>query len=329
MGTGRCPEEAGIDWGQADAGESGNKVGTRIDMDKICCIILNYNDAATAMALANEIREYPCLDSIVLVDNCSTDDSWEKLKTLWHTDKIHVLRTEENGGYGMGNQAGINYAVEYLEADYIIIANPDIHVTPRCIERVKHALDNTEDAVMASARVVDPQGKDLFSYWTLLPLWKDLLDTGLITRRLFKAMLNTPSYRLQNAGDEDSRLVDAVPGSFFMLKPGLLTPQDTEELFDSHIFLYYEEKVLGRKFQELGLKTVLVTDESYVHAHSVTIDKSLKRIVDKQRLLHQSKMYYYKEYLHAGPARMAGAGLVLDIILAEVWFLTVVCGLRW
>lgn len=64
-----------------------------------------------------------------------------------------------------GNQAGINYAVEYLEADYIIIANPDIHVTPRCIERVKHALDNTEDAVMASAgwwirrgRICSPTG---------------------------------------------------------------------------------------------------------------------------------------------------------------------------
>ena len=111
-------------------------------------------------------------------------------------------------------------------------------MTSRCIERVKQALDNTEGAVMASARVTDPQGKDLFSYWTLLPLWKDLLDTGLITRRLFKDMLNTPPYRLPNAGDEGSRLVDAVPGSFFMLKPGLLTPQDIEGLFDSRIFLY-------------------------------------------------------------------------------------------
>ena len=129
--------------------------------------------------------------------------------------------------------------------------------------------------------------------------------------------------------DEGSRLVDAVPGSFFMLKPGLLTPQDIEGLFDSRIFLYYEEKVLGRKFQEMGLKTVLVTDESYVHAHSATIDKSLKRMVDKQRLLHQSKLYYYREYLHAGPALMAAAGVALDIILAEVWFLTVVCRMRW
>lgn len=298
-------------------------------MDKICCIILNYNDAPTVLSLVEEIRDYDCLDSIVLVDNCSTDDSWEQLGRLRDTDKIHVLKTGENGGYGMGNQAGIDYAMEYLEADYLLIANPDIHVTPECIKRVKEALDQTPKAVMASARVVSPSGEDLFSYWMLLPLWKDLLDTGLITRRLFRSMLNTPAYRLKNAGDENCRLVDAVPGSFFMLKPGLLTPLDIEQLFDSHIFLYYEEKILGQKFRDMGLKTVLVTDQSYVHAHSVSIDKSLKRIVDKQKLLHRSKLHYYREYLHAGPGEMAAARAALDFILAEVWFLTVVCRMRW
>ena len=298
-------------------------------MDKISMIILNYNDWATTLSLVEEVKDYECLDSVVVVDNHSSDDSWERLQALNGSGKVHALRMEQNGGYGMGNQEGINYAAGYLEADYVIIANPDIHVTPRCIGRVKEALDRTRDAVAASARVKDPQGRELFSYWTLLPLWKDLLDTGLVTRRLFKGMLNTPAYRLPNAGDEDCRLVDAVPGSFFMLKTGLLTPGEIKEVFDKRIFLYYEEKVLGQKFRKMGLKTVLATDQSYVHAHSVSIDKSFKRIVDKQRLLHRSKLYYYKEYLGPGPAGMAAARIILGFILAEVWFLTVVCRMRW
>lgn len=298
-------------------------------MDKISMIILNYNDWATTLSLVEEVKDYECLDSVVVVDNHSSDDSWERLQALNGSGKVHALRMEQNGGYGMGNQEGINYAAGNLEADYVIIANPDIHVTPRCIGRVKEALDRTRDAVAASARVKDPQGRELFSYWTLLPLWKDLLDTGLVTRRLFKGMLNTPAYRLPNAGDEDCRLVDAVPGSFFMLKTGLLTPGEIKEVFDKRIFLYYEEKVLGQKFRKMGLKTVLATDQSYVHAHSVSIDKSFKRIVDKQRLLHRSKLYYYKEYLGTGPAGMAAARIILGFILAEVWFLTVVCRMRW
>ena len=51
----------------------------------------------------------------------------------------------------------------------------------------------------------------------------------------------------------------------------------------------------------MGLTAVLALDCSYVHAHSVSIDKSVKRIGDKQRLLHESKLYYYREYLCAGP----------------------------
>ena len=47
------------------------------DRDKICCIILNYNDAKTAMGLAEELKGSRLIDDILLVDNCSTDDSWE------------------------------------------------------------------------------------------------------------------------------------------------------------------------------------------------------------------------------------------------------------
>ena len=155
-----------------------------------------------------------------------------------------------------------------------------------------------------------PQGKPLLSYWTLLPLWKDLLDTGLITRRLFARRLNVPQERLKQGGLSDCRLVDAVPGSFFMLRADRFPAGEIHKVFDKKIFLYYEEKVLGQKFRKMGLKTVLATDQSYVHAHSVSIDKSFKRIVDKQRLLHRSKLYYYKEYLGTGPAGMAAARII-------------------
>ena len=37
--------------------------------------------------------------------------------------QLHLFRTAKNGGYGSGNQAGIDYAVQYLEPDYIMIAN--------------------------------------------------------------------------------------------------------------------------------------------------------------------------------------------------------------
>ena len=99
-----------------------------------------------------------------------------------------------------------------------------------------------------------------------------------------------------------------------MLRRDRLPEGTVHSLFDKNIFLYYEEKVLGRNLKGLGLKTVLVTDASYVHAHSVSIDKSVGKIVGKQKLLHKSKLYYYKKYLHAGPVRMAFARAFLGVV---------------
>lgn len=272
-----------------------------------------------------ELKESRALQDIIVVDNSSTDGSWDRLKELedrLSMPHIHVLRTERNGGYGMGNQAGINYAIEYTNPDYIVIANPDIHVTDRCILRVKQALSLQENGGAASALVVSPEGKRLFSYWDLLPLWKDLLDTEPVARRIFRPWLITPPGRLPKGTDRHSRLVGALPGSFFMLKMGSFTPQEAGELFDEGIFLYYEEKVLGQKLASRGLTEVLVTDASYVHAHSVSIDKSVSAMAGKQRLLHESKLYYYENYLGTGPWGMFFAGVYLRLVLWEVWLLT-------
>ena len=95
-----------------------------------------------------------------------------------------------------------------------------------------------------------------------------------------------------------------------------------KSMFDENVFLYYEEKVLGRKLRDMGLKTVLVTDTFYVHAHSVSIDKTVGKILAKQKILHKSKLYYYKTYLGAGMIKLTAARAFLRLVLAEAWLLS-------
>lgn len=132
---------------------------------------------------------------------------------------------------------GVDLAVQYLEPDYIIIANPDVQVSDACILRVADALEKQEDGAVASAMVVDVKGQSSFSYWDLQSVWLDLLDTGLVTRRLFRAFLKTPLEKLPLAADGVSRMVGALPGSFFMVKTGCFTPK-LKELFVNMYFLY-------------------------------------------------------------------------------------------
>ena len=41
----------------------------------------------------------------------------------------------KNGGYGFGNNVGIKYSVETLNADYVLIANPDVIFENDLIEK--------------------------------------------------------------------------------------------------------------------------------------------------------------------------------------------------
>lgn len=61
---------------------------------RINCVILNFNDGETVARLVHMIHDYDYLEKIVLVDNHSTDDSWEQLQVL-KDEKVELIRTEK------------------------------------------------------------------------------------------------------------------------------------------------------------------------------------------------------------------------------------------
>lgn len=190
----------------------------------------------TTMKLTESWKNSKVSRNIIIVDNCSTDDSrenWENLKKnllqIIRMIQIKCSFTFSGQQKTVATEAetrrGSIMQFQYLEPDYIIIANPDVQVSDACILRVADALEKQEDGAVASAMVVDVKGQSSFSYWDLQSVWLDLLDTGLVTRRLFRAFLKTPLEKLPLAADGVSRMVGALPGSFFMVKTGCFTQE--------------------------------------------------------------------------------------------------------
>lgn len=62
--------------------------------------------------------------NILVVDNCSTDDSVELLKQF---SEIHLIQSKENLGFGRANNIGIDYALNN-KADYVFLLNQDTWV---------------------------------------------------------------------------------------------------------------------------------------------------------------------------------------------------------
>ncbi len=271
------------------------------------CVIVNYNDAETAAGLAGQIAGYGSLDHIVLVDNASTDDSYERLKML-EGGKITVIRAEKNGGYGAGNNLGVRYAAQRLGAVRVLIANPDVMFTDRCVRNLSRILARHPEAGVAAAVMRNGSAAAPFppqNAWRLHGFVGELLYMGPVSRRIFRNRLYYPASYYK---DRTAVPADVVHGSMLMVDAAAFLACGG---YDEGIFLYQEEMVLGRRMKAAGRRTVLLLKESYIHQDSVSISKSISDALRRQRLREQSVMYYMEHYLGIGPARKA---------LAKLWF---------
>lgn len=175
---------------------------------RINCVILNFNDGETVARLVHMIHDYDYLEKIVLVDNHSTDDSWEQLQVL-KDEKVELIRTEKNGGYGYGNNTGIRYAIEHNGATHVLVANPDVVFSESCVIHMARVYGNHPDAGVVTASIQDENlGKGRGrNGWKLHGFVGELLSMEPVCRRVFNHFLNYPRSYFK---DKKAVYVDAV-----------------------------------------------------------------------------------------------------------------------
>lgn len=254
----------------------------------IGCVVLNYNDAKTTAVFLKEIQFMNSIDKIVVVDNCSTDNSYVQLKEF-ENEKIHVVQSEKNGGYGYGNNIGIDYLKNLV--DYIIVANPDVVFEESVVLKMKDAFDENT-AIVAPLTLKPDKKRQLPEAWKV-PTVKDyFLFSSKILNKKYRPMWYAKEY-LQNGIVN----VDCVQGSFFMIRTDILP----NKLYDENIFLFFEESCIGKYFKDKGMTTKLLIDESYIHNHSVSINKSFNSEVKKRKITLDSFYTYFKDYYKLNP----------------------------
>lgn len=252
---------------------------------KNCFVIVNYNDYKTTYNIIQNIESYECISEIVIVDNASTDTSYEELLKL-QNDKIRVLKNQSNKGYGSGINLGSKYLIDKYKKCNIIISNPDI-----VIENEEVILKLVETLSLDVA-VVAPLIKEHVGMnrgWKQPTPIIDILSNLPIIHKKIKE-----KYLLYNDDDYQNKIVDAdiVSGCFFLIRSDALKQID---FFDENVFLYYEENILSSKLKKQGLRTVINTEVEVFHNHSVTIDKNINKI-NKYKILKKSQMYFEKNY---------------------------------
>ena len=125
---------------------------------KIAVVILNWNGRKMLERFLPSVVEHSAPAEVVIADNGSTDDSLAFLST--HYPNLRVIAFDCNYGFA----EGYNRALAQIEADYYVLLNDDVEVTPHWVEPVVAMMESDERVAVAQPKLLMYDQRDTFEY---------------------------------------------------------------------------------------------------------------------------------------------------------------------
>lgn len=128
-------------------------------MDKLAIVILNWNGERMLREYLPSVLQYSKDEAVVYVaDNASTDGSLALVKDSFPQCK--VIRLDENWGFA----EGYNKALKMIDAEYYLLLNSDIEVTPGWLTPMIEFMDNHQEAAACQPKLMSISDRQMFEY---------------------------------------------------------------------------------------------------------------------------------------------------------------------
>lgn len=184
--------------------------------------------------------------SITLIDNGSNETILEKIIAEVSRDfQVTLIKNQQNVGYSAHNQA-----IEQSKADYHLILNPDVLLSPSSLSAGLTYLKDNQDTVMICPYSEGEQGKPSH-LCKRFPTVFDLALRGFageIIKQRFDDRLMHYEYR-DLPTDETIRSVELISGCCILARTNALQLCGG---FDENFFLYFEDFDLSLRMGKLG-----------------------------------------------------------------------------
>ncbi len=233
----------------------------------ISIIILNYNGRKNLGAILTDClssvlnSDYPNFE-VLFVDNASIDDSVSFVKMKFGSDaRLRIIKNEQNLGFAEGNNTGIRAA----KGDYFALVNSDTTVSPSWLKGAEEAI------LPPGVGAVQSKLLDMHS--------PHVLDSA-------GGLLDYYGYHLERGRGEKASAYNKSVEIFYAKGAAVLIKRDILAkigLFDSDIFLYFDEVDLCWRIWLYGHSVVYVPNSIVCHASGKTASN----------LQQRQRMYFY------------------------------------
>ncbi|HZU15945.1 MAG TPA: glycosyltransferase family 2 protein [Candidatus Dormibacteraeota bacterium] len=224
---------------------------TTIDhMPTASVIICNYNGHKYLPACLCAVMRQHLVGGfeVILVDNCSTDDSVEYVQHEWPT--VTILRADRNLGFAAGNNLGIRHA----RGKYIVLLNNDTTVHEGWLAALVNTAESDSTVAAVTSKIVYMGRPDIIQNAGGL-----LLTDGSGADRGF--------------GEHDKGQYDHQEEVFGACGCAVLYRREALAdvgLFDESFFCYYEDMDLNWRLRLRGWRVVYQPAAMVEHLHAGT-----------------------------------------------------------
>ncbi|MCR9001993.1 glycosyltransferase [Rahnella perminowiae] len=236
-------------------------------------------------------------DNIVIVNNCSTDDTASWLASI-EEPRLTVLSLTKNTGGAGGFRAGAEYIGAHINTEWVFMYDDDAYPAPDLLHNFGEIMLDGTSAL--SCRVIDTHGINCKMNMPFVKLPKTLLDN-------IKYFLNAKDYIPDN-----ERVEPCVTLSFVgtVIRADVLS--SASPYIHDDLFLYYDDVYFSHHLVLNGHKFLYVPKLIFTHDISITGDSITP--VWKVYYLIRNLILAKKFFKSNGPYSVVG--IVLRIIKA-------------
>ena len=244
--------------------------------DKASVIIVTYNSKMYLKSCIGSIMKQDYPFEIIVVDNCSTDDTVEFIRANFSS--VKTIESKNNLGYGAGNNLGIKHA----EGEYIVILNPDTVVEDGWLKELikplkEEKLITTPKILMYDSSAINTCG--LISHFTGLPFTREL--------------------GVESNAHQKPEYVSGFCGCCFaMRREGFI------ELggFDENFFMYNDDADLSWRMHLKEFKILFVPTSIVRHDYTLKVPPEKIYHLEKGRYIILRKYLSWKDFLLLSPS---------------------------
>ncbi len=195
---------------------------------------------------------------IIVADNASTDDSIQFLKDHFPTVKIIINQTNE------GFAKGYNTALKKVTADYFVLLNSDVEVSPNWIEPVIALMENDKNIAACQPKILAEKNKSHFEYAGACGGWIDVFGYPFARGRVLEHV------------EKDNGQYDDAAQCFWASGAAMFVKADVYNLLgglDEFFFAHQEEIDLCWRMQLAGYKIYVQPASIVYHVGGGTLPK--------------------------------------------------------